>query len=34
MKGRRPWMLCFNPDCPLKEERRKRDEMQSLREGS
>jgi DNA topoisomerase-1 len=32
LKGRRPWMLCFNPDCPLKEERRKRDEMQSLRE--
>jgi len=34
MKGKRPWMLCFNPDCPLKEERRKRVEMQSLREGS
>ncbi|UCE16526.1 MAG: DNA topoisomerase I [Candidatus Bathyarchaeota archaeon] len=31
---RRPWMLCFNPDCSLKEERRKRVEMQSLREGS
>ncbi|NIR86378.1 DNA topoisomerase I [Candidatus Bathyarchaeota archaeon] len=34
LKGRRPWMLCFNPDCPLKEERRKRNEMQSLRKGS
>ncbi|MDH5532789.1 MAG: DNA topoisomerase, partial [Candidatus Bathyarchaeota archaeon] len=34
LKGRRPWMLCFNPDCPLKEERRKRDEMQSLRQES
>jgi len=32
LKGRRPWMLCFNPNCPLKEGRRKRDEMQSLRE--
>jgi len=29
-RGRRPWRLCFNPDCPLKEERRKRVEMQSL----
>jgi len=34
LKGRRPWMLCFNPDCPLKEERRKRNEMQSLRQES
>jgi DNA topoisomerase-1 len=34
LKGRRPWMLCFNPVCPLKEERKKRDEMQGLREGS
>ena len=25
IKGRRPWTLCFNPDCPLKEERRKSD---------
>jgi len=33
-RGRRPWMLCFNPNCPLKEERRKRVEMQGLREGS
>ncbi|MEM3578713.1 MAG: DNA topoisomerase I [Candidatus Bathyarchaeia archaeon] len=23
IKGRRPWNLCFNPKCPLKEERRK-----------
>jgi len=22
--GRRPWTLCFNPECPLKEERRKK----------
>jgi len=34
LTGRRPWMLCFNPNCPLKEERRKRVEMQSLRKGS
>jgi len=27
IKGRRPWILCFNPNCPLKEERRKRLEM-------
>jgi DNA topoisomerase-1 len=31
MKGRRPWMLCFNPDCPLKKERRKRIEMCNMR---
>ena len=30
IRGRRPWRLCFNPDCPLKEERRKRIEMQNL----
>jgi DNA topoisomerase-1 len=24
IKGRRPWMLCLNPKCPLKEERWKR----------
>jgi DNA topoisomerase-1 len=24
IRGRRPWNLCFNPDCPLKEERRER----------
>ena len=32
--GKRPWMLCFNPQCPLIEERRKRREMQSLRQRS
>jgi len=31
MKGRRPWTLCFNPDCPLKKERRKRIEMRNMR---
>ena len=30
IKGNRPWTLCFNPQCPLKEERRKRVEMQSV----
>jgi len=30
IKGSRPWTLCFNPSCPLKEERRKRVEMRSL----
>ena len=30
IKGRRPWNLCFNPECPLKEERRRRNEMQSV----
>ncbi len=30
IKGRRPWALCLNPECSLKEERRKRIEMQSL----
>jgi DNA topoisomerase-1 len=24
MRGRRTWVLCFNPDCPSKEEKRKR----------
>jgi len=33
-KGRRPWRLCFNPDCPRKEERRKRREVQNLRKRS
>lgn len=28
--GKRPWMLCFNPQCPLIEERRRRREMQDL----
>lgn len=31
IKGRRPWTLCFNPKCPLKEERRKRIELQNMR---
>ncbi len=31
-KGRRPWTLCFNEDCPKKEERRKRFEMQMLQQ--
>ncbi len=30
IKGRRPWNLCFNPACPLKEERRKRIEMRNM----
>ena len=34
IRGRRPWRLCFNPDCQLKEERRKRHEMQNLQQGS
>jgi len=34
IRGRRPWRLCFNPDCPLKEERRKRNEMRNLQQGS
>jgi len=32
LKGRRPWMLCFNPGCPAKEERRKRLEMQAVQQ--
>jgi DNA topoisomerase-1 len=24
IRGRRPWRLCFNPDCPLKDKRRKK----------
>jgi DNA topoisomerase-1 len=24
IRGRRPWRLCFNPDCPLKNSRRKK----------
>ncbi|MEM3627042.1 MAG: DNA topoisomerase I [Candidatus Bathyarchaeia archaeon] len=27
IKGSRPWTLCFNPECPLKEERRKKLEV-------
>jgi len=34
IRGGRPWRLCFNPGCQLKEERRKRLEMQSLQQGS
>jgi len=34
IRGKRPWNLCFNPNCPKKEERRKRLEMQSLQQGS
>ncbi|MFQ6075716.1 MAG: DNA topoisomerase I [Candidatus Bathyarchaeia archaeon] len=31
-RGRRPWNLCLNPDCPRKEDyRRRRDEVRSLR---
>jgi DNA topoisomerase-1 len=32
--GRRPWTLCFNPKCPLKEERRKKIELQHMRQRS
>ena len=32
IKGRRPWTLCFNPKCPLKEKRRKRLEMRNMQE--
>ena len=31
IKGGRPWTLCLNPKCPLKEERRKNIEMQNMR---
>lgn len=34
IKGRRPWTLCFNPKCPLKEERRKRLEMRNMQKRS
>jgi len=34
IKGGRPWMLCFNPSCPLKEERRKRREVQDMQQRS
>ncbi|MEM2104910.1 MAG: DNA topoisomerase I [Candidatus Bathyarchaeia archaeon] len=30
MKGSRPWTLCFNSKCPLKEERKRRVEMQNM----
>lgn len=32
IRGKRPWNLCFNPNCPKKEERRKRLEMQGLQQ--
>jgi DNA topoisomerase-1 len=34
IRGRRPWRLCFNPNCPLREEARKQNEMQNLQQGS
>jgi DNA topoisomerase-1 len=30
IKGRRPWNLCFNPKCPIKEERMRRVEVSNL----
>jgi DNA topoisomerase-1 len=30
--GRRPWTLCLNPECPLKEERRKKIELQNMQQ--
>jgi len=30
IKEKRPWTLCFNPDCPLKKERRKKIEMRNM----
>jgi len=32
IKGRRPWTLCFNPKCSLKEERTKRVEMSNMQQ--
>ncbi|HEY4675459.1 MAG TPA: DNA topoisomerase I [Candidatus Bathyarchaeia archaeon] len=34
IKGKRPWTLCFNPECPSKEERKKRIEMHNPRQRS
>ena len=34
IKGKRPWTLCFNSECPLKEERRKRIEMRNMQQRS
>jgi DNA topoisomerase-1 len=34
LKGRRPWNLCFNPKCPIKEERMKKIEMSNLQQKS
>jgi len=31
IKGKRPWTLCLNLDCPLKKERRKKIEMRNMR---
>jgi DNA topoisomerase-1 len=33
IRGRRPWMLCFNPKCPLKEKRRRKIELQNMQQG-
>jgi len=34
-RGRRSWVLCFNPDCPLKEEKRQRRiEMSNMQQRS
>jgi DNA topoisomerase-1 len=30
IKGKRPWILCFNQNCPLKEERRKKIAMRNM----
>jgi DNA topoisomerase-1 len=32
IKGRRPWNLCFNPKCSIKEERMKRVEVSNLQQ--
>ncbi|MCH8908730.1 MAG: hypothetical protein IH840_16720 [Candidatus Heimdallarchaeota archaeon] len=29
--GRAPWTLCLNPECPLREERKKRIEATKLK---
>jgi len=34
IRGGRPWMLCFNPQCSLKEEKRERREMQNMHQGN
>ena len=33
-RGKRPWMLCLNPHCPSKEERRNTSEMHNMQQGS
>lgn len=30
-RGKRPWQLCFNPQCPSKHEREEKDEVQNMR---